>query len=89
MQLALLLQRAIYIVPKGNRDPMHCYYFFISTVLKAVLSQYELFTDRKTRDDLALTIGNGDPMHGMCIRQTIPRAWEQKGLNKLENQIPE
>ena len=34
------------------------YIFFISTGLKAVLGQYELFTDRNTRDHLAWTAGN-------------------------------
>ena len=48
--------------------------FFISTGLKAVLSQYELLTDRNTRDHLAGTAGNGDPMHGVRIPHRIPRA---------------
>ena len=55
------------------------YILFISTGLKAVLGQYDLFTDRNTRDHLAWTIGNGDSMHGMCIPHKIPRAWEQQG----------
>ena len=25
------------------------------------------------------TVGNGDPMHGVCIPHSIPRAWEQQG----------
>ena len=36
---------------------------------KAVLGQYRLFTDRNTKDDLAWTTGNGDPMYGMCIQR--------------------
>ena len=47
--------------------------------LKAVLGQYELFSDRNSRDRLAWTIGTKDPMHGVCIPQRIPRAWEQRG----------
>ena len=38
--------------------------FSISTRLKAVLGQYELFTDRNTKDHLARIIGNGNHMHG-------------------------
>ena len=34
--------------------------------IKAVLGQYELFTDQNTRDHLACSIGNGDPMYGVC-----------------------
>ena len=45
---------------------IYIYFFFISTGLKVVLGQYELFTDRNTADHLVYTIGNGDPMHGVC-----------------------
>ena len=46
------------------------YFIFISTGLKAVLDQYELFTKRNTRDHLAWTIGNGDPMQ-LFVSQTV------------------
>ena len=39
----------------------------ISTGLKVVLGQYELFTDQSTRGHLAWTIGNGDPMHTVFL----------------------
>ena len=64
-------------------DPMHnnwCISYTLCLVhrnLRAVLGQYELFTDRNTRDDLAWTIGNGDPMHGVCTPHSIPHAWKQ------------
>ena len=45
----------------------------------AVLGQYELCIDPNTRGHLVWTIGNGDPMHGMCIPHRIPRTWEQQG----------
>ena len=38
-------------------------FVFISTGIKTVLGQYELFIDRNTRAHLAWTIGNRDPMH--------------------------
>ena len=44
----------------------------INTRLDAVLGQYELFTDRNTSEHLAWTIGNGDPMHEVCISHSIP-----------------
>ena len=30
-------------------------------------------------EHLVWTVGNGDPMHGVCIPHSIPRAWEQQG----------
>ena len=51
----------------------------ISRGLKAVLGQYELFTERNTRDHLVLTAGNGAPMHGVCMPHSISPAWEQQG----------
>ena len=53
-------------------------FFFISTGRKAVLGQYEMFTDRNTGDHLAWTIGNGDPMYEGFISPRIPRVWEQQ-----------
>ena len=50
--------------------------------IKTVLGQYELFTDRNITDYLVLTIGNEDPMHGVCIPHSIARAWEQQGCSK-------
>ena len=47
---------------------------FISTGLKAVLGQYELFTDQNARNHLAWTAGNRDPKDGMCISHSKPRA---------------
>ena len=55
------------------------HFFFISTGLKAILGQYEFFTDRNTRDYLAWTTGNGDLMHEVCIPHNIPCAWTQQG----------
>ena len=52
---------------------------FISTGLKAVLGQYELLTDRNTRNHFAWTIWNGDPMYEVCILHSLPRAWQQQG----------
>ena len=52
--------------------------FIISTELKAVLCQYELFTDRNTRDHLAWTIRNWDPMHGVCISSRMGTARVKK-----------
>ena len=46
----------------------------ISMGLKAVLGQYELSTDRHTRDRLPWTIGNGDLKHEECITHRIPHA---------------
>ena len=43
--------------------------FCIRTGLRAVLGQYGLFADRNTRDYLAWTIGNGDPMHEVCSKR--------------------
>ena len=31
---------------------------------------------RNTKDHLAWTIDNGDPMHEVCIAHKIPRAWQ-------------
>ena len=46
--------------------------------LKAVVSQYEIVPkDRNTRDHLAWTIGNGDPMPKVCTPSRIPRTWER------------
>ena len=52
--------------------------FFISTGHRAVLGQYEFFTDQNTRDHIASTIGNGDSMYGLCVPKKIPRRWEQQ-----------
>ena len=38
-----------------------------------------LFKDRNIRNHVAWTIGNVDPMHGVCIPHRIPRTWEQQG----------
>ena len=53
---------------RGNTKQL--FLFIISTRLKAVLGQYELFTDRNIRNHLARTIGAGDPMHG-CVPHTV------------------
>ena len=36
--------------------------------------------DQNARDHLVVvwTAGNGDPIHEVCIRDRIPRAWEQQ-----------
>ena len=60
-------------ISQKNDFTVHKEYKF-SMVLKAVLGQYELFTNRNIRDHLAWTIGNGDVMYGMCIPHRIPRA---------------
>ena len=52
--------------------------FRISTGLKAVLNQYELFTDKNTWDHSAWTIGNGDPMWEVCIPLRIPSVLGQQ-----------
>ena len=54
-------------------------FVFISTGLKAVLGEYEVFTDRNTRDNLAQTIWDGDLMHEVGILRSTPRALQQKG----------
>ena len=41
--------------------------------------QSMILKDLNTRDHSALTIGNGDLMHEVCIPYRIPRAWETKG----------
>ena len=49
---------------------------------KAVLGQYELFTDKNTRDYSAwsIYIEKRDLMHGVCISHRIPRAYrDSKG----------
>ena len=51
--------------------------FFIKTGLKVVLGQYELFTDRNIRYNLAWTIRKEDPLHEVCIRHRVRRLWEQ------------
>ena len=44
----------------------------LCTRTKAVLSRSEdVAKDRNTRYHLAWTIGNGDPMHGVCIQHSI------------------
>ena len=53
----------------------------ISTALNAVLGQYELFTDRNTRD-----YRERSPMHEVCIPHRIPCTWEQQGWrNRYKN----
>ena len=48
--------------------------------LEAVFSRCEdVAKDRNTRNYLAWTAGNGDPMHEVCIPHKIPRAQEQQG----------
>ena len=66
------------------------FYYFISTEFKAVLGQYELLTDQNTRDHLAWTMRNGDPMHRVCIPYRIPRAYgnskgEIRGRSRQQN----
>ena len=34
--------------------------------------------DQNTMDYSALTTGNGDPRHEVCIPHSIPHAWEQQ-----------
>ena len=48
------------------------------TRLKAVFSRCEdVAKKQNTRDHLAWTAGNGDPIHDVCIPHRVPRAWEQ------------
>ena len=43
-------------------------------MFKAVSSRCEdVAKDQNTRDNLAWTTGNGDPMHEVCIPHRIPR----------------
>ena len=44
-----------------------------------------MFTDRNTRDHLAYTIGNEDPMQEVCIPNRISRTWIQQGWIKRNN----
>ena len=53
----------------------------VSTGIKAVLHQYELFTDQNTR--------NRDLMNEVCIPHMIPRAWEQQGWSKRKKHTQE
>ena len=49
-------------------------------MLKAVFSRCEdVAKDQNTRDHLAWTAGNRDPMHEVCILHRIPRACEPQG----------
>ena len=59
----------------------------ISKGLKAVLSQYELFRDKHTTDQLASTIGNGDTMHEVCMypTQNIKNNNKYFTINKILN----
>ena len=47
---------------------------------KAVLTQRLDMIQKywNTTDHLVRTSGNGDPMHGVCIPDRIPRAWQQQ-----------
>ena len=40
--------------------------------------------DRNTRDHLGWTIGNGDPVHGVCIPHKIPRHGNKRGKQTKE-----
>ena len=40
--------------------------------------------DRNTRDYSAWTVGNGDPMHELCIPHSIPRAWKKVSVKQEE-----
>ena len=44
-----------------------CIFLKLKQGPKAGLGQYELLTDINTKAQLSCTIGNGDPMHGVCI----------------------
>ena len=37
-----------------------------------------------TREHLVWTVGNGDPMHEVCIPHSIPRAKEQQGKSSMK-----
>ena len=43
-----------------------CIILLVQGLLESVLGQYELFTDKNTRDHLAWTAESEDPMHGVC-----------------------
>ena len=66
------------------------YYYYLH-YFKAVLTQRlcMIQKDRNTRDHSAWTMGNGDPMHKVCISHRIPRAWEQEGRSKRKKQTQE
>ena len=62
-----------------NREGLIGLKQFFSTQQSVILK------DLNTRDHLAWTAGNGDPMHEVCIPHTIPRAWEQQGRSRHKN----
>ena len=56
---------------------------------KSVFSRLLVPKDRNTRDHLAWTIWNRDPVRRVYISLRVPRAWEQRGRNKRKNQTQE
>ena len=67
---------------------LYIYYLSKSLLLKrhkVVFSRCEdVAKDSNTRDHLAWIIGNGDPMHGVCIPHSIPRA--SMGTSKVKEE---
>ena len=52
------------------------YYYYIPD-LRAFSRCEDVAKDRNTWGTVG-TVGNGDPMHEVCIQQSIPRAWNNK-----------
>ena len=59
-------------------------------LIKAVVCHYELFTDRRTKNNLAYTIGNGDPMFEVCtscIRSTRVKQEEEADTRIIRKKV--
>ena len=54
------------------------YYYYIQGL--RVFSRYEDVAKTEIQGEhLVWIVGNEDPMHEVCIQQSIPRAWIQQG----------
>ena len=65
---------------------MHRFILLLCTRLKAVFSRCEnVAKDRNTRDHVAWTVGNEDPMHDVCLSHTVYLAHGQARIQELSH----
>ena len=68
---------SIQTINREGYDENNDYYYYIRCL--RVFSRCEdVAKDRNTRNHLVWIVVNGDPMHGVYIPHSIPRAWEQQ-----------
>ena len=62
-----------------NFTGVKLYYYYYTAGLKQYFVNTKSLQKQNTRDHLAQTLGNGDPIYEVCVAHRTPRAWNSKG----------